>query len=368
MLQDEAGLMMMMHKAELEVRTSGRRVHDETLTRYLEAIACEVDPELCEGIRIYVISRPAFNASMASNGMMMVWTGSLLRAENEAQLASVIGHELVHYRNRHQIERLRVLSDTAAAATVFSLVTLGAGVGLVGDLATIAAFGGVLGFNRDQEREADFEGLERMANAGYDPREASKVWENLIAEREAAGEDDPALFFATHPLPPERAERLAELGEELVRPENDGVVHQERFERVVGPWRHRLLEEELVLREPEGLTVVLDRLVERPGTASMVAFFRGELERLNGGQERLEEAIAHYEEAVTYDDATPEAHRSLGLALRRLGRTAEAQAPLRRYLELAPEAGDRRMIEAYLADEADGVVEREGAGEEESEE
>ena len=54
-----------------------------------------------------LVRTPYFNASMAPNGMMQVWSGLLLRVDNEAQLAAVLGHEIGHYLARHSVERLR---------------------------------------------------------------------------------------------------------------------------------------------------------------------------------------------------------------------------------------------------------------------
>ena len=59
---------------------------------------------------------PQFNAMMAPNGMMLVWSGLLLRVENEAQLAAILGHELGHYLERHSVEQLRAAKDRAVLA------------------------------------------------------------------------------------------------------------------------------------------------------------------------------------------------------------------------------------------------------------
>ena len=93
----EAGLWMQMNNYEEKLKTSGSRLKDENLENYLKGILCELTPEYCEDIRVYVQDIPFFNAFMAPNGMMVVWTGLLLRVQNEAQLATVIGHEAGHY-------------------------------------------------------------------------------------------------------------------------------------------------------------------------------------------------------------------------------------------------------------------------------
>ena len=83
-----------------------------------------------------ITRNPAFfNASMAPNGYMEVWSGLLLRAEDEAQLAFVLGHEIGHYRERHTLATLRAIRGRAGAAMVFSIIAAGAGVGIIGDIA-----------------------------------------------------------------------------------------------------------------------------------------------------------------------------------------------------------------------------------------
>ena len=69
---------------------------------------------------------------MAPNGVMMVWTGSLLRMRNEAQLALVLGHEFGHYRERHTLQQWRKLKRTRAFLGTFGVLASGAGVGMAG--------------------------------------------------------------------------------------------------------------------------------------------------------------------------------------------------------------------------------------------
>ena len=344
--EDEAGLWMVANKAEHEVRTSGRLVRDERLTRYVQAIACELDPDLCEGIRSYVIDQPYWNASMSPNGMMQVWTGLLLRAQNEAQLAAVIGHEMVHHRDRHLLQRFRSVKQATAAHMMLAVATSGLSAIVTAPL----AMGSLSAFSRDHEREADRGGLEMMARAGYDPREAAKIWKNLLEEDEAIDDDSRSLFFASHPSPKQRARTLGLLAEELATEETDGVVHQDRFEMIIGPLRRGLLEGELALREPDGTEVVLNRLAEVPGVLGLVEFYRGELYRLRHDDGDEERALEHYRRAIAAADAPAEAHRSLGLMLRRMGDEAGAWQQLSLYLERTPDASDASMIESYLED------------------
>ena len=73
----EAGLWMQMNNYEENLKTSGSRLKDKDLEKYLKNILCNLTPEYCKDIRVYVQDMPYFNAFMAPNGMMVVWTGLL---------------------------------------------------------------------------------------------------------------------------------------------------------------------------------------------------------------------------------------------------------------------------------------------------
>src|SRR5215831_9630937 len=111
---DEAGLWMQMDRAELTLRTSANLVYDPALNEYVRQIVCRLAGPHCDGLRVYIVRNPEFNASMAPNGMMLVWTGLLLRMENEAQLAFILGHELGHYLRRHALQQFRDASTKSA--------------------------------------------------------------------------------------------------------------------------------------------------------------------------------------------------------------------------------------------------------------
>ncbi|HVE54757.1 MAG TPA: M48 family metalloprotease, partial [Ramlibacter sp.] len=94
---DEGGLWALMDREETRLRRSPLVVRDEALTKYLRDLVCSLGGEHCTDVRVHVVRTAQFNASMAPNGSMQVWSGLLLRVDNEAQLAAVLGHELGHY-------------------------------------------------------------------------------------------------------------------------------------------------------------------------------------------------------------------------------------------------------------------------------
>ena len=207
---DEAGLWMAMDKVEARLRTSGRLVEDPRLVAYVRKLVCELAGAYCGDIRVYGVRTPLFNATMAPNGFMEVWSGLILRARNEAQLAFVLGH----YQRRHTVKFWRDAQSKTDILVYFKLLAAVAGVGYVGNIAEIVTLASIFAHSRDNEREADLAGFRMMTEAGYDPYEASKMWQALEAEREAADVPGQLIFFSTHPPSSERIRSLEDLAQE----------------------------------------------------------------------------------------------------------------------------------------------------------
>jgi predicted Zn-dependent protease len=295
-----------------------------------------------------VVRTPQFNATMAPNGVVQVWTGLILRADNEAQLAYVLGHEVAHYLRRHSVERWR---DARRKGDLLAFFTLGAslaGVGFVAPIAQLATLASIYAFSRDHEREADEIGFELMVQAGYDPREAPSVWETLVKERDAGDDKQPLLFFSTHPSTAERIGTLRELAGKAFRPDRPGTVGREDYLAVTLPHRASLLRDELRRRDFKRTAVLLERLSTAGIAPGEVRYFQGEMYRLRNDDGDAAKATASYEQAIETGGAPPETYRSLGLVLMKQGDRAKARAAFTGYLERRPDADDRQMVEAYL--------------------
>lgn len=348
---DEGGLWAQMDRAEAKLKTSPFLIRDRALNEYVHGVACKLAQDHCPDIRVYVVRTPWFNASMAPNGMMQVWSGLLIRMANEAQLAAVLGHEMGHYLARHSLDRLQTAQSTASIAQFLGLgLSLATGSPVTGALTQAAAAAGFMTYNRDQEREADRIGLELMARAGYATREASRVWRGLMdeasgdeaAKEREAGKRSP--LFASHPAQEERFQTLAELAKQ--RPGGDSVASEVYRERLA-PQRADLLADELRRRRYGESVVLFDRLLQDDPNDGRIHFLKGEAYRLRGGPGDLKRSLEHYRAAAAGHDAPPELYRSFGMAQRRLGDEAESQKAFSRYLELKPDAEDAELIRSY---------------------
>ena len=345
---DEAGLWYAMDKVEANLKTSGRIVHDPALNAYVRRVLCRIAPEICDDIRIYIVRTPNFNASMAPNGVMQVWTGLILRSRNEAQFAYVLGHETAHYLRRHSVQIWRNIRSTTNGMVFVQLLTAFAGVGFVGDIAQLVALGSIYGFSRDNEREADDIGFELLARAGYDPYEAAKVWESLIEEKEAADSDDQLIFFSTHPASEERMATLNERADEMTADGARGETGRDRFLAETLRFRTGYIRDELRARDYARTQVLLDHLFKDGESLGKLHYMQGELYRLRGDEDDDEKALAAYARATQTGNAPPETFRSQGTVLQRTGDIPGARTAFEQYLVAEPDADDRKMIEAYI--------------------
>lgn len=158
---------------------------------------------------VRVFKQDQANAFALPGKKIGVFTGLLNITENQDQLAAVIGHEIAHVQARHANERV---STGYLAQSGSQLIAAMAGGGaktrnnVMAMLGVGAQVGILLPFGRAQENEADLIGLDLMAEAGFDPRQSVRLWQNMGA---AAGSRPPE-FLSTHPASETRIRQLRE--------------------------------------------------------------------------------------------------------------------------------------------------------------
>lgn len=157
------------------------------------------------------------NAFALPGGKVGVYTGMFDVARTQDQLAAVLGHEIGHVVDNHHDERITRQFGAQAALQVGAMLAgsrYGAGaeqlVGGGGGLLLQTTF--LLPGSRVQETEADVVGQRLMAQAGFDPREAVTLWQNMIA----ASNVRPPEWLSTHPDPRARIAELRARAESLV--------------------------------------------------------------------------------------------------------------------------------------------------------
>ncbi|MCB1634955.1 MAG: tetratricopeptide repeat protein [Xanthomonadales bacterium] len=349
---DEAGLWYQMARFESQLAHSPARVQDAQLEGYLRELSCKVADDYCGDLRVYLLRAPYFNASMAPNGVMLVWTGLLLRVEDEAQLAFVLGHELAHFRHRDTLLRWRRIKSTESALAGLSVVGGAFGASIVGVAGALTGYASLFAYNRDQERAADVFGLGQMWQAGYDPTAPARLWQSLLAEDAVRDKDLLSGVFATHPATAERVQNLQQMaagidcGSDCQSSERR---QRERYQSQIQGWRAQWLADELGRRHYRQSEVLLTRLQQMPEYGLLADYYLAELYRLRQQPGDLQRALAAYDRAAASpQQLPPEWSRQRGQLRRKLGDEAGAAADLSAYLKAVPDAPDRALIEQWI--------------------
>ena len=349
---DERGAWMMADEAERSLRDSPALIGDPALNAYLQRVLCRtVGQDRCRGIRIYILRVADVNASMMANGTLQIWSGILLRMQNEAELAGVLGHEFAHFERRHQLNhfrKARTATDIAAWA--------GLADGRYGPTVAFSAQTSIYAFGRAQETESDMLSSRYMQASHYDGHSVGAFWERLMDEADATAlgrhrrstRFDRVSYFDTHPATLERARAFHAAAASAP---GGGDDEHAAWAAALARWREAWLEDQLKLNDFGGTEYLLAQL-GRDGWTQDLLFARGELYRMRGNPRDLIAAADFYREAIILAPDHAEAHRGLGLTLLRRGREVDAEtgrAELRRYLTLKPAATDAAMMAALVS-------------------
>ena len=161
--------------------------------------------------RVSLVNDGQQNAFCLPGGKVVVYTGILPVTQNEAGLATVLGHEMAHATSRHGAQRVlqQNLAQTAMTGIAVSLSDMDYDQqrAIMGALGAGAQYGVLMPFSRKDESEADHVGLIYMARAGFDPRESLRFWQRM----EQAGREQPPEFMSTHPSHGTRIQQLQAL-------------------------------------------------------------------------------------------------------------------------------------------------------------
>lgn len=367
---DEGGLWDISEKAEQHARASAELDHDPALNAYVQDVMCKVASEYCADVRVYVMDRPFFNAQVAPNGYAEVWSGLLLRADSEAQLAFVLGHEASHFVENHTLERQRATRQRAnvALALTVAVSVVGAvgaaqsataqdaqsimdGVRNLVDVIYLGALASLFRFTREQETQADQLGLVRGRKAGYDAAVGPPIWQAILDE--TAASDFPKVrksaarpsIFNTHPL---ETERLAALSAQAKTLAVGGAVGRDRHRAAIRPHLAAWLDDDLRRKDFGQTLFIIDRLAAGGEDLGVLNFYRGEAYRLRRGDGDTAKAAEAYLKAVAYPDAPVSAWRELGDQRRRGGDPDGARAAYDSYLAKAPQAEDAWIVRDAL--------------------
>ncbi|OLC17542.1 MAG: hypothetical protein AUH29_01590 [Candidatus Rokubacteria bacterium 13_1_40CM_69_27] len=383
---DERSLWAKAEKEEEALLKRAKPYDDPLLEEYLGKIgdrllSDEVRAAGGPGFKFGVIRDPTLNAFAMPNGRVYVHTGLLSRLDNEAQLATVLGHEMTHVTDRHA---LRFSRDAQSKQILYTVGAIAASIGVAvaagsraraGDqvgaavlsqtanavlglglaLATIAA---INGYGRDLEREADQGGMNALVRAGYDPTEAPKVFKVLQSESKDRGPVE-TFFFGSHPRLQERIEttgRLLETTYASAAAEPDRIKNTEDFDLRMRTVVRENAYEDIRLGRFALAQRQLDRVLTITPRDPIAQLYYGDLHRLQAQRARSladkaaesQKALERYERSAELDSSFPDPHRQLGFLYYQQKDRERAKAAFEKYLALKPDAPDAKRIKEYL--------------------
>jgi len=294
-----------------------------------------------------VVNDGSPNAWALPGGKIAINRGLLLELENEAELAAVLGHEIVHAAARHGakgIERGMVLQGVLVAAGAAAAET---------DYAQLAVGAAAVGANlinqrysRDAELEADHYGMTYMARAGYDPMAAVKLQETFVRLAEGKEENWLAGLFASHPPSAERVERNRQRARELG---GGGELGRERYQAAISalkasaPAYKAYREGRVALQKkqyPQALKLA-DRAIGIEPREALFHGLRGDALQQEG---KLDAALEAYNRALALDDRFFRHYLQRGALKARLEDRSGARSDLQRSVALLPTADAHYLL------------------------
>ncbi|MGQ9645575.1 MAG: M48 family metalloprotease [Thermodesulfobacteriota bacterium] len=249
--------------------------------------------------KFYLIKTSEPNAFAIPGGYIFVTTGLIVLAENEHELAGVLGHEIAHVTERHvdQIfERSKRLSIATVAAVIAGVLLGGGGKGseAAATMAMATSEALVLKYTRDNERDADQNGLQYVVKAGYDPN-GMITFLNKISKASLTSTPKIPAYLSTHPVTENRISLL----ENLIQ----------------------------IAGKPSGLF----RSIRNFRKIQMRAFAE---------EREAHVSVTHFQSVVEGRPEDAEGYYGLGLAYRRMGRLDKAAEVLQKGTTIAPEDPD----------------------------
>lgn len=324
----------------------GQYTVDRELTAYVSEVGQKVaavsDRQL--PYEFVVLNSGVPNAWALPGGKIAINRGLLMELENEAELAAVLGHEVVHSAARHGAKSMErgtllqgVLVATALGASQSEYSDYIVGGAQLGAQLVSTKYG------RDAELESDYYGTLYMARAGYDPTAAITLQEKFVAM--SAGRNSSFIdgLFASHPPSEERVRRNIETVEAMSPELKGGGKFTDRYRDRLAYLSskenaYRAYDQAVALAQNgkvDQAMVSLNRAIEQEPGEPMFHGLKGDIAR---SKSQWRQARKHYNKALSLYDGYFSYHLGRGLVNSKLGQKEAARADLERSAQLLPTA------------------------------
>jgi predicted Zn-dependent protease len=360
---DEAQFMAAASQEMAKIRSQLKTIKDPDMQAYVDRVGRSLVPKWVDPKQFQftftLVEDPTLNAFAMPDGTVVVHSGLLAVLENEAQLATVLGHEIAHATHRHGY---RGFMDQQKKQMWFGLGSMLAGValgsrtdnplvGLATSLGTsLAMQAAVNGHGRKLEDEADVLGLHYMVEAGYDYMEAPEVWRvfNRYTKDQSKISN---FFFSNHSTHEARIKNLTKAINADYRAEVQRAklrVGEEDYQKVsaqvVQLNAAANVQTQEFARAGKALAAALDR---NPNDANA----HYQMGRLLWSQDKAanaQAALDAFGTAIQLDPTFALPWRDAGLVLYEARQVNHAAKAFERYLQLAPNAPEAPQIQAFL--------------------
>ncbi len=329
--------------APMQQSQGGLHDVDPELTSYVSKVGQSLAAQ--SGVSLpyefVVLNNSVPNAWALPGGKIAINRGLLYELESEAELAAVLGHEVVHAAARHtakQISRSQLMQigvvGTAIATSDSDYGNLAVGG------ANLLAQAGLAKYGRNAELESDYYGMQYMAQAGYDPQGAVSLQETFVRLSEGRRMDWLTGLFASHPPSQERVDANRATAAAL-RP--GGKTGADEFQRAMDKTRAAKSAYDAYDEGRKALAEDnLEEALAHAGTALDLFPEEAHFHALRGDirlvADKYDMAITNYNRAITRRDAFFYYHLQRGLAKNELGQVDAAVFDLERSIELLPTA------------------------------
>ena len=347
----------------------GKYVVDPGLTAYVNLVGKKLAavsdvPNL--PYEFVVLNNDTPNAWAMPGGKLAINRGLLVQLEDEAQLAAVLGHEIVHAAARHgasaKTQQMVVGAGALLAGVAIANKKPEYGVLAVGALA-VGANAWNSKYSRDHESDSDTFGIKYMVKAGYDPQAAVELQELFMRMSESREPNWLEGMFASHP--PSR-DRVAANREEITKYPKGGARNKDAFQRALGQLKkdkdaYKNYEDAMKAaksKQYDKALSLVDNAIKQQPKENLFWELKGQLLLQ---QDRTKEAIPALDKAIAANPNFFRPYMYRGMAYKELGNSANAERDLiasQRLLptqeaseqlgEIALAKGDRNTARAYF--------------------
>ncbi len=303
-----------------------------------------------------VINDSTPNAWALPGGKISINRGLLTELKNEAELAAVLGHEVVHAAARHGARGV-------TRGMGLQALTVGVLIGTSGRVdPNIAQLGAGLGaqlinskYGRDAERESDRYGMQYMSKAGYDPQGAVGLQETFVKLSQGRNQSQFAQLFASHPASTERVQNNRQIAASLPKGGELGTArYQKAMARMMKtkPAYQKYDQARKAIKDgdKQKATQFIQQAIQLEPREGHFHSFLGDLARED---KKYTAAKRHYDKAISLNDEFFYYYLGRGTVLEKSGQLAAAKADMQRSMNLLPTSAAQAVLGNIARDQRD---------------